>query len=149
MRIGSVLAALLSNLAAAQEPPELAHWQSMLAVEVPEKCRAIGEDGALRIDCGGSALLLEKASADDPRKVALQRQLATFSAAGIPISAPQEITCSLRGEPSQCLEVTLSIHGASMILRSGAAADWVATCLYRGTTTPPAVCGSVFSETTP
>ena len=149
MRIGSVLAALLSNLAAAQEPPELAHWQRMLAVEVPEKCRAIGDDGALRIDCGGSALLLEKASGDDPRKVALQRQLATFSAAGIPISAPQEIDCSLHGEPSQCLQVNLSIHGASMILRSGASADWVATCLYRGTDTPPAVCGSVFSAPTP
>lgn len=146
MRIGSVLAALLSNLAAAQEPPELAHWQSILAFEVPEKCRAAGDDGALRIDCGGSALLLETLSGDDPRKVALQRQLTTFSAAGIPIAAPQESACSLRGEPSQCLEVTLSIHGASMILRSGATADWVATCLYRGTTTLPVVCETVFSD---
>ena len=146
MRIGSVLAALLGSLAAAQEPPELAHWQQVLAVEVPEKCRAIGESGSLRIDCGGSALLLEPADGDDPRKLALQRQLASFSAAGVPISAPQELDCTLRGEPSRCLEVTLSIHGASMVLRSGAAEDWVATCLHRGATTAPAVCGSVFAD---
>ena len=75
MRIGSVLAALLGSLAAAQEPPELAHWQQILAVEVPEKCRAIGESGSLRIDCGGSALLLEPADGDDPRKLALQHSL--------------------------------------------------------------------------
>lgn len=146
MATGSMLAVILSNLAAAQEPPELEHWKGKLAIEVPETCRAIGEDGALRIDCGGSALLLEPASGDDPRQIALQRQLDVFSQAGISIPPPKEVSCSLSDAPGECLEVTLSIHGSSMILRSGATADWVATCLHRGTTTLPAVCTPVFSN---
>ena len=146
MATGSMLAVILSNLAAAQEPPELELWRGKLAIQVPETCRAIGEDGALRIDCGGSALLLEPASGEDPRQVALQRQLDVFSQAGISIPAPKAVSCSLSDAPSECLEVTLSIHGSSMILRSGATADWVATCLHRGTITLPAVCTSVFSN---
>lgn len=145
MRIGSIIGALLGGLASAQEPDELAQWQSVVAVVVPEKCRAVGEDGALRIDCGGSALLLEEAVGSDPRKVALQRQLEPFSMAGIPLSPPEAVACTLAGAPTECLEVTLAIHGSEMILRSGATEDWVGTCLYRGAE-QPAVCEPVFSE---
>ncbi|MFT5682427.1 MAG: hypothetical protein ACI8RZ_003345 [Myxococcota bacterium] len=147
MRIGSIIGALLSGFASAEEPAELARWQSVVAVEVPEKCRAVGEDGGLRIDCGGAALLLETATGSDPRKVALQRQLEPFSQAGIPISPPETVPCTLVGEPAECLEVTLSIHGSEMILRSGMVDHWVGTCLYRGAE-QPAVCDAVFSDST-
>ena len=146
MRIGSIIGALLSSLASAQEPAELSQWQSVVAVTVPEGCRAVGEGGALRVDCGGAALLLEEATGSDPRKVALQRQLEPFSMAGIPVSPPEAVACTLTGTPAECLEVTLSLHGSEMVLRSGATAAWVGTCLYRGAE-QPAVCDSIFSTT--
>jgi hypothetical protein len=143
--IGSIIIALLGGRADAQDPAELARWRAVVPVAIPAECRAVAEGGALRIDCGGAALLLEDAAGSDPRKIALQHQLEPFALAGLPISPTAEIDCQLLGEPARCLEVTLSIHGSRMVLRSGAREQWVGTCLYRGTVLPE-VCQVVFQE---
>ena len=96
------------------------------------------------MDCGGTALLLETARGEDARQTALERQTAPFAMAGISVADPEPAACTLRGQPADCLTVTISIPpGAPMVLISGAGEDWVGTCLHRGGALPE-VCRSVF-----
>ncbi|MFT4978176.1 MAG: hypothetical protein ACI8S6_004084 [Myxococcota bacterium] len=140
---------MISTAFGVTEGVALESWTAQLSgLAIPAECRIASADTLLRIDCGGTALLLEAAAdGDDPRASALSAQLAPFVEAGMSVSAPEARTCTVSGVVRDCLEArVVPVAGPPMVVLSGmdVSASWVGTCLHRESELP-AICQSIFT----
>ena len=121
-----------------------------LVEAAPSACRVDAAAAQLRIDCGGTALLVEVSAEEGEAALlaALERQLAPFrQAPDTTITAPQAQRCGVDGVVVDCLAAQVHIGGAVLQLLSGRRADEdaVGTCLYRGEGALPEVCAVLFA----
>ena len=143
----SCVLALMGAVSSAQASTMEARWEQIVSA-APASCRVAADAAAVRIDCGGTALLLEATDSErDPRRAALERQLAPFRGTpGVTIRPPMERACTVEGVMVDCLSVEVQVQGGGSIEMTSARpphAGWVGTCLRRGSA-PAAVCEPVF-----
>lgn len=127
--------------------PDLAAWTTRVGRELPGGPSVQVQplaDGVAFVGAGRSLRLAERPAGDAPLLAALDADLAPFAAAGVALSEPTALSCSLAGQPTTCQQVTVTLGpGATMTVTAGQQpdADWVAVCLDRRAGAPGACTG--------